>query len=319
MIKTSLESLDLPNYTPLKSNFTKTQWVYPLKKLVKACLLTSENSWFGSAQEEIRKLHQAILNKKVSSFLKNYVDYSNTENYTYTKSNLPFFIKTQKETKNHIDESIQRVISAQRAKNFTIEENLDRIYIPNKFLIITDPNNDNLHSVAIVEKVILAKDPQKTWNKLSDEIKGKQKIQMAYFILRMGYKDSHDGNIVLLKDGRFAVIDFDEPFLLSRKIFQSLVNQDNSISLRLQELKNGKYGLNRWLKFELTSCELDSHTNETIYNRMYTLLKKEKKKLKIDLLVQKTLRITYFKSVNSKDRVSNLEKRAFYKYYFIDK
>ncbi|CDZ81538.1 hypothetical protein BN1013_02074 [Candidatus Rubidus massiliensis] len=313
MIKTSLDSLDLPNYTPFKSTITKTQWVYPLKKLVNACILTSENPYFESAQEETKKLHQAIINKKVTNFLKNYVDYSNTENYTYTQSNLPFFIKTQKETKNHIDESIQRVISAQRAKGFTVEENLDRIYIPNKFLIITEANDINLHSVAIVEKVIIAKDPQKTWNKLSNESKRKQKIQMAYFILRMGYKDSHDGNIVLLKDGRFAVIDFDEPFLLSRKIFQRLINHDNSVSLRLEEIKNGKYGLNRWLKFELTCCELDSHTNEFIYNRMYALLKKEKKKLKIHLLVQKTLKISYFKSANSKDRVSNLEKRAFSK------
>lgn len=313
MIKTSLDSLDLANYSPLKSNITKNQWVYPLKKQVKACLLTSKNPWFGIAHEEVQKLHESILNKNVTNFIKSYVDYSNTENYTYTLPTLPFFIKTQKETKNHIDESIQRVMSAKRAKEFTIEENLDRIYIPNKFLIITEPNDDNLHSVAIVEKVIIAKDPQKTWNELSDETKRRQKIQMSYFILQMGYKDSHDGNIVLLNDGRFAVIDFDEPFLLSRKIFQRLINQQNTIFTRLDELKNGKYGLNRWLKFELTRCEFDSHTNEIIYNQIHTLLKKEKKKLKIYLLTQKIVKTPYFKSINSEIRVSNLEKRAIYK------
>jgi hypothetical protein len=238
--------------------------------------------------------------------------------------------KQYSEVKNH--ECIKRVLLASRCTQFLKKENIDRIRIPKKFLIPIDPKNPSnkitykTHAV-LAEKLKIIDSDQNTnsfelWNSLDPSVRIRQKAQTAYVISKLGYTDAHKGNIVLLEDGMFSIIDFDEPFFYCGILFKKLFNRENESdktgSLRIEEIENSKKGLSKWLRIKRTWNPYDTESNSLLFDRYTSILNKEIDEVNIYNKCNKIMKNKVFKKYNSIDlkeneiRRKNLEERAFF-------
>lgn len=204
--------------------------IVPLGANYQDYLLPEEHPWYPKVQENITELkslyryHQGHAPYKMlvslSSCMSHFHFYRGElgSDFVVGEKGSKFVIKRQESNhKNDQHGHLKRILVAHRLKKVIQDYQLDKLYIPSKYLYPWRSNAQlsppiSTHFVVISEKIHGQLKPfdSKGWKQLKKREQKKILCQLLFLMNKTGFMDISEDNIKLMPNGCLAIIDTDE-------------------------------------------------------------------------------------------------------------